>query len=412
VQRDPGRPERASPQVDLAIVCYFNPADVLGGAERIAWAEAELLSSSRRVVFLSASPPVVSSPVTQLRVGGWTRSLYQPLGTRRNPFKLAVFHLLSLFNPVVFVESLRLLRRLRPAVVHTHNVVALSPAIWLSARLSGAKVIHTHHDLWLRCERATMTDAEGRPCNDSQRTCRLCRAMRPAKTVQIKLVSAEVFPSRWLRDRLGRRGEVVPSFSTSFAFASDDPPAPVGPARVAFVGALTPHKLGPLLEAFAVAATGGSPMRLDVAGVGPLAPAVSALARSNPDVSYLGQIDSDARDHLLREASVVVIPSTCAENSPLVFFEALAAGVPVIGSDIGGISELAAFGSMVLVPPGDLAALADALTALVGDAGRLAELRTAARRHRGEASPERYAGQMEHVIAAFGTRAASTRDDH
>ncbi len=403
-----GRAGRASPRLDLAIVSYFNPADVLGGAEQIAWAEAELLSSSRRVVFLSASPPVASSPLSQLRVGAWTRSLYQPLGRGRNPFKLALLHLLSLFNPVVFVESLRLLRRLRPAVVHTHNLVALSPAIWLSARLSGAKVIHTHHDLWLRCERATMTDAEGRPCNDAQRICRLCHAIRPAKTVQIKLVSAEVFPSRWLRDRLGRRGEVVPSFATSFG--SGDPPAPTVPARVVFVGALTPHKLGPLLEAFALAAGGGTPIRLDVAGTGPLAPAVSALARSNPDLAYHGQIDADARDRLLQEASLLVIPSTCAENSPLVFFEALAAGVPVLGSEIGGISELAAFGSLLLVAPGDAEALAGALTALLGDPGRLAELRTAALRHRGEASPARYAGQIAQLLAS--SENARARDDH
>jgi len=239
VQSDPGRSESSASRVDLAIVSYFNPADVLGGAEQIAWAEAELLSSSRRVVFLSASSLVTGTVVDQLRLGGWTRRLYRPPGPGRNPAALAVLHLLSLFNPFVLFESLRLFRRLRPTVVHTHNLVALSPAVWLAARLSGAKVIHTHHDLWLRCERATMTDAEGRPCNESQPTCRICRALRPAKTFQIKLVSAEIFPSKWLRDRLGRRGTIVPSFSVS-ALADEAPTAQPGPATAAYVGALTP----------------------------------------------------------------------------------------------------------------------------------------------------------------------------
>ena len=398
MQRGADRTEPESAHVDLAIVSYFNPADVLGGAERIAWAEAELLSTSRRVVFVSASPSASDATVDQVRLGGWTRRLYRPPGPRRNPARLAIFHALSLFNPVVFFESLALFRRLRPAVVHTHNLVALSPAIWLAARLSGAKVIHTHHDLWLRCERATMTDEEGRPCNDSQLTCRLCHALRPAKTLQIGLVSTEIFPSNWLRDRLGRRGAVVPSFSTSSP-AAEDHPAPAGPASVAYIGALTPHKLGALLEAFAAAAKRGTSMRLEIAGAGPLAPAVSALARSNPDVSYLAQIDSDERDRLLQRASVLVIPSTCAENSPLVFFEALAAGLPVIGCDIGGISELAAFGNLVLVAPGDGDALAGALADLLGDEGRLADLRASARHHHADASPERFAGQMAQAIA-------------
>ena len=206
MQRDSGRPEPELARVDLAIVSYFNPADFLGGAERIAWAEAELLSATRRVAFVSASPPAAGTTVAQLRVGGWTRSLYQPPGPRRNPVKLVIFHLLSQFNPFVLVEAVGLFRRLQPKVVHTHNLIALSPAIWLAARLSGSRVIHTHQDLWLNCERATMTDAEGRPCGESQLTCLACRSLRPVKKLQIKLVATEIFPSRWLRDRMGRRG--------------------------------------------------------------------------------------------------------------------------------------------------------------------------------------------------------------
>jgi glycosyltransferase involved in cell wall biosynthesis len=335
-----------------------------------------------------------------VRVGGWSRSLYQPPGPRRNPIKLVVLHLLNLFNPVVFVESLRVFRRLRPKVVHTHNLIALSPAVWFAARLSGAKVIHTHHDLWLLCERATMTDAKGRPCNESQLTCLSCRALRPAKRILVGRVSREVFPSRWLRSRLGRDGPVVPSFSTS-GIPAEGGAATGRQATVAYVGALTPHKLGPLPEAFAAALASGPDMQLVIAGRGPLESKVAAAAESSPNISYLGQVDSDSRDKLLQRASVLVIPSTCAENSPLVYFEALAAGVPVIASDIGGISELDQWGNLVLVPPGDSGALARALSALLADEDRLAALRAVALERRTEASPERFARQMEGVIVAL-----------
>jgi glycosyltransferase involved in cell wall biosynthesis len=392
-------------EVDLAVACYFNPADVLGGAEQIAWAEAELLLPTQRVVFLSASAPVADSPVTQVRLGGWTRALYQPAGTRRNAVKLALFHLLSLFNPGVFFESLILFRRLRPAVVHTHNLIALSPALWLSARLSGAKVVHTHHDLWLRCERATMTDAEGRPCNDSQPTCRLCHLLRRPKELQLGLVTTEVFPSNWLRGRLGRAGAVIPGFSTS-GIAKDRAPVPSSPAIVSYIGALTPHKLGPLLEAFSLTSTeSAKSVTLAIAGAGPLEDRVLAASREDPRISFLHQIDSQARDLLLRRTSVVVIPSTCAESCSLVFFEALAAGVAVIASDIGGITELQRYGNAILVPPGDADALADALNTLLAHHERIAELNAAAWVHRGAASPERFVEQIERVIAALGVGA-------
>jgi glycosyltransferase involved in cell wall biosynthesis len=386
--------------VDVAVACYFNPDDFLGGAERIAWAEADLLSDARRVVFISTSPPVPGTRFRQLRVGGWTRRLYQRPGPRRNPLKLVVLHVLNLFNPFVLAESIRVFRRLRPRVVHTHNLVALSPAVWLAARMSGAEVIHTHQDLWLLCERATMTDAEGRPCNESLFTCHACRALRPAKRLLLGHVSCELFPSRWLRDRLARRGPVVRNFSTSSLPPKTEATTPA-PTTVVYIGGLTPHKIGPLLEAFSVACESGPPMELVIAGAGPLEGQVMSATRSSSNVRYVGQVDSDGRNRLLGDAAAVVIPSTCAETSPLVFFEAVAAGVPVIASDIGGITELESWGNVVLVPPGDPNALARAISELLADENRLSALRANASRHRAEAAPERFVRQLDAVLLAL-----------
>ncbi len=382
----------------MAIVSFFNPSDFPGGAERIAWAEAALLAKTRAVAFVAASPPHAEAPFAQHRLGGWTRPLFQAPWTRRNPLTLLAFHLLSQFNPFVLLEAMALFRRLRPAAVHTHNLIGLSPAVWLAARLSGAKVLHTHHDHWLVCERVTMTDSRGWPCNESQPACLVCRALRPAKKLQAGLLDAELFPSTYLRERMARRGEIVRSFSTAEVAPRDGVPAGL---TLLYLGALTPPKLGVLVEGYeAASASGEAPLRLVIAGAGPLEASVARLARSNGNVSYRGHVDAEERDRLLGEASAVVIPSVCPEVSPLVFFEALAAGVPVIASDIGGISELEQYGNVVLVPPGDADALADALTGLLSDEGRLARLRAAAQRSRHVASVERFGADVERAIEA------------
>jgi glycosyltransferase involved in cell wall biosynthesis len=384
---------------DLVVVSYFNPRDVLGGAEQIAWAEAELLSTSRKVAFVSSSVPVADVAFPQYRIAAWTRRLYQPLGTRRrNPVLLCLFHLLSLFNPVVLVDALLLFRRLRPSVVHTHNLFAISPALWLAARISGARVVHTHHDLWLLCERATMTDTSGRPCGEAQLTCVGCKALRPVKKAQLPLVTVEVFPSEWLRDRLGRAGEIVRNFSTTYHHRSDGSRARTHPTLV-YVGALVPHKLGVLLEAFEQASREAGPeMRLAVVGAGPLAEKVISASAANPRIEYLGRLEPEERDLLLEEAAAVVIPSACTEGSPLVFFEALAAGIPVIASDIGGISELEVFGNVVLVPPGDATALAGALMTLLTDSGLAGRLRAHAEENHMNASPQRFAAEVNRLL--------------
>jgi len=167
-----------------------------------------------------------------------------------------------------------------------------------------------------------------------------------------------------------------------------------------YIGALTPHKgVKILIEAF-TKASGSSPVALElvIAGAGPLAAAVADAARVTANITYVGLVDADVRDNLLREASAVVIPSTWSEASPVVFFEALAAGLPVIASDIGSLSELATFGNTILVPPGDADALVDAIRQIAENGERTAQLRSAARRNLQVASPERFRQEVEELL--------------
>lgn len=391
------------------IVSYSNVADFPRGAERAAWGEAGVLGSESSVTFVSSSRPD-SAPFEQRTVGGWTRRLYHPFG-RRNPLSVALFHLLSMFNPIVFVESLRLFRQLRPRVVHTNNLLALSPSVWLAARLSGSVVVHTHQDLWLACERATLTDKHGLPCRERQLTCLLCRSLRPVKRAQLALVTREVFSSDWARQRLGRRGDVVPSFATG----SLAPPrsAPVTDGPVVFVGALTANKgVSVLIEAFRRSSSMlPSSANLVIAGSGPLETAVQSAAETDERIEFVGELEPPERDALLRRASLLVIPSTCAENSPLVFFEALAAGLPVLVSEVGGMPELRRYGNVESVPPNEPEALAEALVALLTDLPRLRELGLAARRSREEALPERFGRQLAAVFAETASQSTRMRSN-
>ena len=364
----------------VAVVSAYSAADFPGGAERLAWEEVRLLAPERPVVFVNTSA-VAPAPFTQVRIGAWLRRLHDPRTGASSPFAKALFHGLLPFNPVAFIEALAVFRRLRPSVVHTHNLVGLSPSVWLAARLAGARVVHTHHDLSLLCQRATMTRKDGYPCGQRSAVCAVCRATRVVKRAQTPLLARELFPSRWLRARLGRSGEIVRPFASV--------PPPVEPPdvfSVLFLGRLTPSKgVAVLLEAVSRAG-----VTLTVAGEGPLEPAV----RAAQGVTFAGFADDQARARLLAQAGVVVIPSVGPEVAPLVFFEAFAAGVPAILSDVGGLSELAEFGSAILVPAGNAEALAEALRGLAADPAHRDRLRVAALARRDEVSAERFRDEV------------------
>jgi glycosyltransferase involved in cell wall biosynthesis len=89
----------------------------------------------------------------------------------------------------------------------------------------------------------------------------------------------------------------------------------------------------------------------------------SHAAGSRDRITFLGEVGATRRDQLLRDASVVVVPSRVmpsgrTEGTPMIALEALAAGVPVVASAVGGLRELAA---VRLVTPDDPHALAAAI---------------------------------------------------
>jgi glycosyltransferase involved in cell wall biosynthesis len=85
------------------------------------------------------------------------------------------------------------------------------------------------------------------------------------------------------------------------------------------------------------------------------------------------------------DATVAVVPSVWPEPCPTVALEAMAWGLPVVASRTGGLPDLVDDGTTgLLVPPGDPAAMTEALATVLGDDGRRAAMRTAAaeRAHR------------------------------
>jgi glycosyltransferase involved in cell wall biosynthesis len=148
---------------------------------------------------------------------------------------------------------------------------------------------------------------------------------------------------------------------------------------ILFFGLLRPYKgIENLLQAFrrvkgAELWIVGNP-RMDVAPLQTLAAAAPGRVR------FLTRFIDDAEiPAIFRRADLVALPYLDAEHSG-VLYTGLAFGTPMVLSAVGGFPEVAATGAGRLVPPGDVAALAAALSELAGDEGARAELAVAAAR--------------------------------
>jgi glycosyltransferase involved in cell wall biosynthesis len=152
--------------------------------------------------------------------------------------------------------------------------------------------------------------------------------------------------------------------------------------RLLCVGRLIPIKGHVvLLRAFADAKKQVPGLRLDIAGRGPLEPALRALARElgvADSVRFLGYVSPI--QGAIEDSAIVVVPSM-GEGFGMVALEAMERARPVIAAEIGGLGELVRHGETgLLVPPGEAEPFARAIVELAGNLPRAAGMGAAGRR--------------------------------
>jgi glycosyltransferase involved in cell wall biosynthesis len=127
-------------------------------------------------------------------------------------------------------------------------------------------------------------------------------------------------------------------------------------------------------------------------------------------VTFTGALGREGVLRALSECSFVVTPSVWYENCPYSVMEALAAGRPVVASDIGGLPELVVEGEDgLIVPPGDPVALAAAMKTLWEDPQLQKRLSAEAVRASSEFGRGSYYRRLIGVYESAGSRSA-TRD--
>jgi glycosyltransferase involved in cell wall biosynthesis len=182
-----------------------------------------------------------------------------------------------------------------------------------------------------------------------------------------------VVPSDFLRsvfEKWGLSATVVPNIVDLDRFRPGATATRRAPNLLVARGLERLYDVETALRAFQIVQRDHSEATLTIAGEGPERGNLENLAEAlgvRANVRFVGGVDNAAMPDLLRAATVSINPSR-ADNMPISILEALASGVPVVSTRVGGVPVLVEDGvTALLVPPGEPEAMALAVLRLLSD---------------------------------------------
>lgn len=225
---------------------------------------------------------------------------------------------------------------------------------------------------------------------------------------------AIVVPSPFLERIFGQYGyqaEILPNIIDLARFSPTDGAARLGPEM-----AVAPHlvvarnlepvyDVGTALRAFRIVRETIPGARLSVAGSGVARESLETLCEElgiRDAVTFTGRLENQQMAALYRGADVVLNPSL-VDNMPISILEALASGVSVVSTNVGGIPDFVGGETAVLVEPGDPGTMARAALGLLADPHRRLRLVEAGLRHVRQFTWDQVRGRL--LAAYLGERA-------
>jgi glycosyltransferase involved in cell wall biosynthesis len=332
-------------------------------------------------------------------------------------------HPMQDFDPDPRAESIidSLLEEWQPDIVHIMHPRYLPETRAVAAR-NGIPVFIHLHDYWFVCPRFTLMHSDGGLCIGAQDgvSCeRFCgfphqvagARMRWARR-ELALADGVFFPSRFLGEifasqQFDIRGWHLVPIGVDYAnlpLRRSCCPGDGGRVlpKARFLGTLLPHK-GPHILVEAVCKVPQMPWQFVIHGSEfheiEYGKNLRAQGKTDSRIYFAESYDySDLKD-LLADTEFAMVPSLWYENFPIAAAMAIAADVPVIASNLGGMREMVEhYKAGFLFPAGDSSALAGLLGDLAGNPSRLQEVRLQMRR---PPSLEEEAYQIEMVYRDF-----------
>lgn len=342
---------------------------VRGGAERIVEIQKEELEKAGYNVFIITTKPRFSKDFVNSTISlKYLKSCY--LYLEKIPIFFRFFwHILDMFDLFSYYQLKKILRQEKPDVVISHNLTGIGFLSPFAIKICGIKHIHILHDIQLLHPSGLMFfGLEKKIDSFFSKLYQLINIYLFSKTDVI------LSPSKWLLDEHIKRNFFVKQQKIIFQNPAiidknDFIKTSFGIFNFLFIGQIEEHK-GLMLLINAFKRMDQKKIRLNIVGEGSKKIEIEHQCECL-NVNFYGKVDNKKVISLIQESDCLVVPSLCYENSPTVIYEAFANNLPVIGSDLGGISELLSNGRGILFSPNNVEDLYDKMCEIINNKTKL-----------------------------------------
>jgi glycosyltransferase involved in cell wall biosynthesis len=359
----------------ILLLSSLFPPETVGGAQLSAWSSAQWLREQGHdvhVLTCATTRADECSGASEDNLLIWRRHFPRPYPissfSKAKGWKKPLWHALDHFDPRNKKIVAHVLDEIQPDIIFAHYVQGLGYNSLAAIAERDIPVIYFLHDLGLACIRMSMFK-RGADCAGWCNACQWSEKFKEKKVAQVSRIGF-CSPSKANLDRLGEYFPLT-RYPHTVILNANRYPAPTetrrdsDKLRLLYVGRLHETKGIHLLLQWVEPLAQSGRLSMTVVGGGPLEAKLREQYEQSGWCTFTGFVDQVAVSNHIVDSDALCTPSLWLENSPGVIIHALSLGLPVLGSNKGGIVELVQHNrNGLLLPPGDEKAWTDALRGL------------------------------------------------
>jgi glycosyltransferase involved in cell wall biosynthesis len=276
------------------------------------------------------------------------KNLYAPIESKnQKAIKKCIYKLLEINNYFNIGIMDKKIKEIKPDVIHVNNIYGLSISLWKVLKKSNVPIIHTLRDYYLMCPKVNLI-SRGKICKNPKFVCRLFANYN--KNI-FKYDSCVTAPSQFTLNLFIEKG-LIERKNTKLIYNAIDFDRKISEKilsnkikrkgsliRFVYLGGLDEHKgIKWLINAFKK--INNKNINLSIAGKGKMENFIRQASEEDNRIKYLGYLNEEQINKLLYKSDVLIVPSIWYEPFGRVVIDAYRNIMPVIGSDIGGLSEI------------------------------------------------------------------------